>query len=133
MKDIKLFNRFELPCVHTIFAYSKNTTTGSKVTPIFLTKKRKGPHGWVLSRFLLLMAKVGFFYLQGEDGKVYQNIKFNANSFLKIDRPVAQFVHYIDGLSPSVWGECFEPETSPENPSARRVPLDLDNGLDSFL
>ena len=104
MKGVKLFNKFKLPMVHMIFAYSSAKEGGAIVTPIFVTKRRKNILGLVLSRILLIFAVLGFKFLQGEDGKIYENIRFNTSSFLKIDRPVAQFIHYIDGLKPSAWG-----------------------------
>ncbi|NQY99306.1 MAG: aromatic ring-hydroxylating dioxygenase subunit alpha [Bdellovibrionales bacterium] len=103
LKDVKAFGKYRLPAVHTIFAYSQVELGKSKVTPIFVTKRRKGFLGKALSWLLLNSAKWGFHFLQGEDGKVYENIRFNSAALQPMDRPVARFISYVNSLQPSDW------------------------------
>lgn len=109
MKGVKLFNRWSvLPTLHMIFAYR---TDGEKthVLPLYLARKGKGVFGRLLAPFWLLMTKLAFKALQGEDGEVYENIRFSAENLLPIDAPVARYVGYINRLTPSVWSRDHEP------------------------
>ena len=104
MKNTKLFNKYSVyPTMHMIFAYQKIKNGQSKVTPIFVTKKRKGLHGWLISQFCLIITLIAFKALQGEDGEVYENIKFHAGNLLPIDQPIAKYIRYVNGLSVSDW------------------------------
>ena len=48
--------------------------------------------------------------LRGEDGEVYDNIRFKTESLLKIDLPVARYVGYINQLEPSIWSSGAKQE-----------------------
>ena len=51
------------------------------------------------------------YMLRGEDGEVYDNIRFKTESLLKMDLPIAQFIGYINSLKPSVWSKTQEPQS----------------------
>lgn len=102
MKDVHFFGRY-WPTLHMIFAYRPLEKGRLLVQPIYVTKKRKGPLGFIASRLLLFMTKMAFFSLQGEDGEVYENMRFYPANLLAIDRPVGQFIQYVNKLKPSVW------------------------------
>ena len=53
------------------------------------------------------MTKRGFYFLQGEDGEVYDNIRFNTDCLLPIDSPVAKYIGYINRLTPSIWSKSI--------------------------
>lgn len=104
MKDVNLFGRPNLiPRMHMLFAYQPIDGNKTFVQPIYVTKKRKGPLGFIISTFLLWATKRGFYFLQGEDGEVYNNIRFNTSNLLPIDAPVARYIGYINKLRPSLW------------------------------
>jgi phenylpropionate dioxygenase-like ring-hydroxylating dioxygenase large terminal subunit len=92
-----------LPRLYMIFAYRPLTSGGAYVQPIFLTKKRTGLLGLVISQFLLLLTKMAFRSLQGEDGEVYDNMRFNPRHLLPIDGPVANYIRYVNKLPISQW------------------------------
>ena len=110
MKDVKLFNRFKVPPLHMIYAYRPVEHGSTEVLPIHINKKRKGFLGHLLSKFQLWLTKTFFYMLRGEDGEVYDNIRFKTESLLKIDLPVARYVGYINQLEPSIWSSGAKQE-----------------------
>ena len=104
MKGVKLFgNGRLLPELHMIFAYRPLRAGKILVQPIYLTKKREGFFGGIRSQIILGLTHLAFKRLQGEDGKVYENMRFNPNALQPGDAPVAKFIAYINRLKPSPW------------------------------
>lgn len=105
VKDVFLFgNGPQLPSLHMIFAYCPLTQQQTRVQPIYVTPYRKGIIGFFLSRLLIFLTKRAFHALQGEDGKVYENMRFYPMNLLAIDKPVAQYIQYVNKLPVSLWG-----------------------------
>jgi phenylpropionate dioxygenase-like ring-hydroxylating dioxygenase large terminal subunit len=108
MKGVYFLNnpRWKLPELYMIFAYRPETKRQKTfVQPIYVTKRRRGLFGFLVSGFLLWLTKRAFFALQDEDGMIYENIRFFPNTLLAIDRPVAKFIEYVNKLKPSVWSK----------------------------
>ncbi len=104
MKNVSLFGgSLKLPTLHMIFAYRPLNREATFVQPIFITKKRSGLLGFLFSRFLIFLTQRGFYALQGEDGMVYENMRFYPQNLLPIDRPVAKFIQYVNKLPLSPW------------------------------
>ncbi|MCS5710325.1 Rieske 2Fe-2S domain-containing protein [Candidatus Berkiella aquae] len=103
MQNVKLFGKWNLPMLHMLYAYLPLKEKRSKVVPIYVTQKRKGVLGWIISHFLLWLTQRLFYFLKEEDGMIYENIRFNTNSLLKIDQPIAKYIAYINRLKPSKW------------------------------
>lgn len=103
MQEVKLFDRWPLPGLHMLYAYTPLPDGRSKVTPIYLTKKRKGLMGKLINHTLLFLTKRLFYSLKEEDGMIYENIRFKTDAFLKIDQPIAKFVAFINRQKPSKW------------------------------
>lgn len=97
------FRGMKWPSLHMIFAYRPVEKGRMLVQPIYVTKKRNGVHGAIISSVLLWMTKRAFFALQGEDGAVYENMRFYPGTLLAIDRPVAQYIQYVNKLKSSPW------------------------------
>ena len=103
-KNVKLFNRYDvLPTLHMIFAYQPIEKEKISVQVIYLTKKRFGPWGWLASKLCLLTTKTALHALQGEDGEVYENIRFNTEALIPMDAPVGRYIQFINKLEPSIW------------------------------
>ena len=96
-----------IPCLHMIYAYTPLDNNQTRIQPIYITKKRKGIIGWFISRFLLLMTKLAYYFLRGEDGMIYDNIRFNPNAILNIDEPLFKYMSYVNKLQPSIWSKDF--------------------------
>ncbi|EQC50189.1 Rieske [2Fe-2S] domain protein [Bacteriovorax sp. BSW11_IV] len=105
MKDAKLFNRIKMPELHMLFSYSQLEYGKVAVRPIYVNSKSKGLLGPFKNWFKLNMTKAFFKMLQGEDGQIYDNIRFNTEAFLKMDRPVVKYIAYINRLEPSIWSQ----------------------------
>lgn len=109
MKRVKFFGRAGLiPELNMLFAYQMLEPGQIQVQPIYLTRKRKGWTGFLISRFWLWLTKVGFYALQGEDGQIYENIRFGTQNLLAMDAPVARYIKYINGLKPSCWSQSVD-------------------------
>jgi phenylpropionate dioxygenase-like ring-hydroxylating dioxygenase large terminal subunit len=109
LKEVALFGKFKiLPELHMIFGYQTVSPGKTLVQPIYLTRKRKGFWGKLYGRFLLTFTKMAFSVLQGEDGEVYENIRFQTNNLLKMDRPISRYINYINQLRPSAWSQPAE-------------------------
>lgn len=102
MKDVH-FHKFKWPSLHMIFAYRPLEKGRLLVQPIYVTKKRRGLIGKIKSQFLIWLTKRAFFALQGEDGAVYENMRFYPANLLAIDKPVAQYIQYVNKLKTSAW------------------------------
>lgn len=95
----------KIPSMYMIFAYRPLSGGKSQVQPIFLTKKRSGLLGAITSRVLIFITQMGFQALQGEDGEVYENMRFSPNKLLPMDRPVGQYIQYVNKIPTSLWGK----------------------------
>jgi phenylpropionate dioxygenase-like ring-hydroxylating dioxygenase large terminal subunit len=102
MKNVRLF-----PPLHMIYAYTPIITGRTRIQPIYVTQKRKGIIGYFISKFLLLSTRLAYYMLRDEDGKIYDNIRFNPKLILGIDKPLVQYMDYVNQLEPSRWSNNF--------------------------
>ncbi|BAY98986.1 Rieske [2Fe-2S] domain-containing protein [Tolypothrix tenuis PCC 7101] len=100
MKNVRLF-----PPLHMIYAYTPIAPGRTRIQPIYVTAKRKGIVGYLLSKFLLFCTRLAYYMLRDEDGKIYENIRFNPKLLLSIDQPLAQYMEYVNQLKPSRWSK----------------------------
>ncbi len=108
MKNVRFF-----PPLRMIYAYRPLPHRDSRgcnpklskieIIPIYVTAKRSGLMGWLISHFLLLCTKLAYYMLRHEDGEIYDNIKFNPNILLPIDAPLKNYMDYVNNLKPSLW------------------------------
>jgi hypothetical protein len=110
LKQVRLFGRIPLPALHMVFAYRPLRFGETLVQPIYVTGKRRGVKGWLTDQLLLGLTRRAFYLLRDEDGKVYDNMRFNPVSLLRIDRPVQEFIEAVDRLVPSRWSLQGVPE-----------------------
>lgn len=100
MKNVRLF-----PPLYMIYAYTPIASGRTRIQPIYVTEKRRGIVGWLVSQFLLLCTRSAYYMLRDEDGKIYDNIQFNPNLLLGIDAPLARYMEYVNRLEPSCWSQ----------------------------
>jgi phenylpropionate dioxygenase-like ring-hydroxylating dioxygenase large terminal subunit len=93
----------KMPSLYMLFAYVPNVGGGTKVQPIFVTRKRSGIIGKLTSWVMIFSTQMAFRALQGEDGEVYENMRFNPQKLLPMDLPVSQYIQYVNRLKPSKW------------------------------
>ncbi|MBD2652724.1 aromatic ring-hydroxylating dioxygenase subunit alpha [Synechocystis sp. FACHB-383] len=108
MKNVRFF-----PPLHMIYAYTPlpslqadgvNTELSKiRIQPIYVTAKRPGIIGYLVSHFLLFCTRLAYYFLRHEDGLIYDNIKFKPNILLSVDKPLAHYISYVNHLEPSAW------------------------------
>ena len=98
MKNVRLF-----PSLYMIYAYTPLGPKRTRIQPIYVTEKRQGIIGYCVSQFLLFCTRLAYYMLRGEDGKIYDNIRFNPQVVLSIDAPLLQYMEYVNQLEPSQW------------------------------
>ncbi len=52
---------------------------------------------------MLLGMQLSAYLLRDEDGKVYDNMRFNSERLLPIDAPVVRYIAHVNKLPASVW------------------------------
>lgn len=109
LKGVSLFGRYNvISPLHMYFAYRpllSEKENKTLVYPIYVTKKRPGLFGYLISKGSLFLTKILFKALQGEDGEIYENIRFNTENLLPIDRPIVTYLAYINRLKSSIWSK----------------------------
>jgi phenylpropionate dioxygenase-like ring-hydroxylating dioxygenase large terminal subunit len=98
MKNVRLF-----PPLHMIYAYTPIEAGRTRIQPIYVTKRRKGLWGRWVSEVLLLSTRLAYYMLRDEDGVIYDNIRFEPKTVLKIDQPLVEYMKYVEQLEPSRW------------------------------
>lgn len=117
MKHVQLFGTGpKLPELTMLFAYRPLAPGRTLVQPIYITRKRAGLTGAIISRFLLWLTKQAFFALRDEDGMVYENIRFHPGTLLTIDGPVARFIAHVNRYEPSLWSSAAQTSTTTAAP-----------------
>jgi phenylpropionate dioxygenase-like ring-hydroxylating dioxygenase large terminal subunit len=100
MKQVKLF-----PPLHMIYAYTPIASGRTRIQPIYVTKRRQGLWGRWVEELLLLSTRLAYYMLRDEDGVIYDNIRFEPNTLLSIDKPLVEYMKYVEQLEPSRWSE----------------------------
>lgn len=103
------------PELTMIFAYRPLPGGRSMTQPIFVAERRPGVLGWLRARVLLLATKIAYRVLEDEDERIYDHIRFTTRNLLAMDAPVARYIRWVEGLTPSVW-------SAPNNASSESPP-----------
>lgn len=120
LKDVKLFSRFRAPTLHMLYAYRVLEPGKTEVQPIYVTRRRRGPLGALVSFALISLTRVAYFALKGEDGAIYDNIRMNPRNLLKMDGPLAKYITWVNRLEPSRWSRVLPSANARD---AARTPL----------
>ncbi|MDZ7962802.1 MAG: aromatic ring-hydroxylating dioxygenase subunit alpha [Aulosira sp. DedQUE10] len=71
---------------------------------ILMMKKRKGIFGWLYNQFVLRVANIlGQDFFKG-DAKIFETIKFDLRTPIKMDQPIMQFVNHLERQTALCWG-----------------------------
>ena len=104
-----------LPPLHLIYAYVPLPDESTRIQPIYVTRKRNGLLGGLISWLLLLLTRLSYYALRGEDGKIYDNIRFDPKNLLPVDRPLVEYMRYVNQLEPSNWSKQVSSASSFSN------------------
>jgi phenylpropionate dioxygenase-like ring-hydroxylating dioxygenase large terminal subunit len=106
LEEVRWFGRFSAEPTRMIFAYTPLEPGRTQVQPIYIARR---PTAWwrrPVAFGLLFAMALGFRWLRDEDGKVYDNIRFQPNALLPIDQGVARFIAYAARLKASIWSRA---------------------------
>jgi hypothetical protein len=103
MVDVKWFGRWPATPVRMLFAFTPMEHGVTRSVPIYVAEKKSGLLNRAKSLGLLWSMKMGYWFLRDDDAKVYDNIRFQPNALLKIDKPVGQFIAWVNRLPLSRW------------------------------
>jgi phenylpropionate dioxygenase-like ring-hydroxylating dioxygenase large terminal subunit len=103
LEDVRWLGRWQAEPTRMIFAYTPIEPGRSRVQPIYIARKPSDLIGRLTASTKLAAMAFGFLWLRDEDGKIYDNIRFQPNALLKIDQGVARFIQYVNRLTPSRW------------------------------
>ena len=106
MEKVKWFGKVDARADPNDFAYTPLSKGQTRVQPISIAQPKS-----LLGRlksYSLLLAWHLILWLRDEDGKVYDNIRFQPNALLKIDQGVARFVQYVNRLKLSSWSTTHQ-------------------------
>ena len=101
-ENIKIFGLFKMPKTYAMFSYLPVDKKVTYITPIFLTPKRKGIAGFLISKAILWITQLMYNKVKNEDGPIYENIRFNAN-FVPADQNITTFVGHLNNLQESLF------------------------------
>ncbi len=98
---------------HIMFALRTGPGGVTEGQTVLITKKRGGPFGWLFNRVVLLLTRlVGDYFAKG-DTKVFETIKFDFKTPLKIDRPILEFIRHLEAQPTVPWTETAEAPALP--------------------
>lgn len=100
LEGIKLFGKIPFPTIYATFGYRQIENNQTVIQPIFLTSKRKGLLGWIKSQLHLAMTEIIYNRLKGEDGEIYENIRFTPN-LTSEDANITSFIAHVNRLPKS--------------------------------
>lgn len=103
LEDVRWFGRWHAEPTRMLFAYTPLGVGRGQVQPIYISPRPAGWVGRVAAWTRLAATVLGFLWLRDEDGKIYDNIRFQPNALLAIDSGVARFIRYVNRLPLSRW------------------------------
>ena len=117
MLETRLFGRGPaLPPLRMIFAFTPLEPGRTRVQPIYLAPKGTGTRQNLAAFWRVQAQKWGFYFLRDEDGAVYDNIRFQTQNLLPMDKAVAKYVSYVNRLPASLWSTTQKmPNAYPNN------------------
>lgn len=108
LEHVRWFGRWPATPLRMIFTYTPNAFGDSTTRCLYLAERHAGLFGGLRARVRLGLMWLGFQFLRHEDGQVYDNIRFNPKSLLKVDKNVARFIGFINRLPLSIWSNNEE-------------------------
>lgn len=88
---------------HIMFALRATPDGKTQGQTVLITRRRRGPLGWLLDRVILLATKlVGDYFAHG-DTKIFRSIRFELKNPVPADAPISRFIAHLDAQTPSPW------------------------------
>ncbi len=93
---------------HIIFAVRPKADGGSEGQTIFLTRRRNGLIGKLVSNTLLLLTRAVNAYFAKGDSMIFKTIRFNLRTPIKADTPILHFIQHTERQPALPWGLLVE-------------------------
>jgi phenylpropionate dioxygenase-like ring-hydroxylating dioxygenase large terminal subunit len=97
---------------HIMFAIRPTAAGGSEGQAIFLTRRRNGLIGKLVSRALLLLTWAVSAYFAKGDTLIFETIRFNFRTPIKADLPIIRFIQHAERQPAAPWGLPLETSES---------------------
>lgn len=97
-----------LPEIHMAYGFTSEARGSIRMHPIFLSRRRRGPMGWLIHWICLVVMHLVHRMLRDEDGLIYDNIRFRPQAMLAMDAPVGRFIQFVNRQTPSCWSRNLE-------------------------
>jgi phenylpropionate dioxygenase-like ring-hydroxylating dioxygenase large terminal subunit len=106
--------------LHLMFALRQGDDGRTEGQTIVLTRRRRGPLGWIANRAILLFTAIAARYFAYGDTRVFQTIRFDFRHPIAADRTVIAFIRHLEQQPPADWSEPSKaPQPSPVRPVAQ--------------
>lgn len=89
---------------HIIFALRPTPDGRCEGHTILVTKKRRGPIGWLVNRVALTITNIVGSYFGDGDTKVFESIKWKFANPIKADRSILHFARHLSKQKRVAWG-----------------------------
>jgi hypothetical protein len=88
---------------HLMFALRRNDDGSTEGQTIALTRHRRGPFGWLISKAILWFTVVAARYFAYGDTRVFQTIRFRFQNPIAADRAVIAFIRHLEAQPLAAW------------------------------
>jgi phenylpropionate dioxygenase-like ring-hydroxylating dioxygenase large terminal subunit len=89
---------------HIIFALRPRKDGGSEGQTIFVTQRRNGLIGKLVSNVILLLTRAVSAYFAKGDTLIFKTIRFNFRTPIKADLPIISFIRHVERQMALPWG-----------------------------
>jgi phenylpropionate dioxygenase-like ring-hydroxylating dioxygenase large terminal subunit len=104
---------------HLMFSLRRGDDGETLGQTVALTRRRKGPLGWLADRAILALTAVAGAYFARGDTRVFQTIRFGLHTPIAADRAVLAFMRHYEQQPRADWAEDMP--AVPTTPHLQRV------------
>ena len=102
---------------HLLFALRRGDDGETIGQTVAITRRRKGPLGWLVNKLVLCLTAVVAWYFATGDTRVFQTIRFDLRNPIGADRAVLAFIRHFEKQPLADW---HEPPVAAPN---KQIPL----------
>ena len=92
--------------LHLMFALRRDDDGSTEGQTLAITKRRRGPLGWLVNRVLLRATAIAARYFAHGDTRVFQTIRFDFRNPIPADRAVLAFIRHLEAQPLAVWRDA---------------------------
>jgi phenylpropionate dioxygenase-like ring-hydroxylating dioxygenase large terminal subunit len=96
---------------YLMFALRPTTDGRTEGQTVLLTRRRRGPVGWLGGAVVLGLTRLVAAYFARGDTRVFRSIRFALGAPVSADRPVVEFIRHTERQPTAAWGHAARPES----------------------